>query len=245
MIYCHSDDGAWWTSGGSRAHLALIRFTWVPTDPHAPHLSLGINVRSIHLPVDLLAKLLFHFLLELRLHTGMGFLSPFLGCWWSGSLPAIPLITTAFAPRNETLRLWFPLDTSASMHKTRSERMVPLQSLRFLKLCCTQCCSSPRPLFGRNLPCVSFSFSFGSVVLEKWADWHLEDKFCVWEAQWNWTGIHTWRFVFYYEVQSKFGETDERRVGLHSKSLLNAKYTESGPRENDFSILVDGKNSNT
>lgn len=57
--------------------------------------------------------------------------------------------------------------------------------------------------------------------------------------------IHEGSNAFYYEVQNKFGETDERRVGLHSKSLLNAKYTESGPRENDFSILVYGKNSNT
>lgn len=40
------------------------------------------------------------------------------------------------------------------------------------------------------------------------------------------------------------GGTDERRVGLHLKSLPNAKDTKSGPLENYFSILVDGKNSN-
>lgn len=44
-------------------------------------------------------------------------------------------------------------------------------------------------------------------------------------------------------MQRQSGETDERRVGLHSKSRLNAKDTESGLRENYFSILVDGKNS--
>lgn len=34
MIYRHRDDGAWWRSGGSWPHLGLIRFTWVPADPH-------------------------------------------------------------------------------------------------------------------------------------------------------------------------------------------------------------------
>lgn len=45
-------------------------------------------------------------------------------------------------------------------------------------------------------------------------------------------------------MQRKSGETDERRVGLQSKNLLNAKDTESGLLENYFSIIVDGKNSN-
>lgn len=52
---------------------------------------------------------------RLRVHRG-GTETPFHGCWRSGSLSAVPPLTMAFAPPNETSRLWFPLETRVPQH---------------------------------------------------------------------------------------------------------------------------------
>lgn len=66
-------------------------------------------LRSCPLTFCLSCACTWGWIFRLRVRHG-GNKTPFHGCWWSGSLPTVPPLTTAVVPPNETSRLWFPLE---------------------------------------------------------------------------------------------------------------------------------------
>lgn len=181
---------------GGRAHLGLIRFMWVPTDPHPSHLSLGFNVRSIRLPVDLLAELPAHLTARIAVTHRNGFFVSisWLPVKWQPSRH--PSAHYGFRSSKWNFASLVPIrDTCASMHKTRFERMVPLQSLLFYFLLMHPVLFLSWASFHWATPalclilllfreCCAGKISTLSGTLKTNS---------VWEAQGNWIGIHRWR----------------------------------------------------
>lgn len=210
MIYRHSDDGAWWRTEGSGAHLGLISFTWVPspTPPPLRRTSHWVSVSDRYIcqstcwqsrPLTFCTSCGYTrgWIFRLRVRC-RGTETPFHGCWRSGSLSAVPPLTMAFAPPNETSRLWFPLETRVPQHSRLDLKGWYPSSHSSKSLSISVLCG---PLFiGQHLPCVSFSFSFGSEMRSEQIVWHLEDKFCFWEAQGDWFGI-LWKLLMFSEMR--------------------------------------------
>lgn len=120
MIYRHSDDGAWWRTEGSRAHLGLIS----PPPLHQTSHWVSVSDRYIcqstcwqSRPLTFCTSCGYTrgWIFRLRVRRG-GTETPLHGCWRSGSLSAVPPLTMAFALPNETSCLWFPLETRVPQH---------------------------------------------------------------------------------------------------------------------------------